>query len=124
MSLDVYLWKEKYVCYGKPSLEGLKREDEMVFCQNITHNLNEMAMAVSDDFYKALWRPEEINCKYAKDIVLILSKGYFELLGNEEVYKKYDSPNGWGLYKNFLPWVKEYLDACKEHPDSEIEVSR
>lgn len=35
-----------------------------------------------------------------------------------------NSPNGWGTYKYFVPWLEKYLAACKEYPDAVVEVSR
>jgi len=93
-----------------------------VFDTNITHNLNDLADAVG--IYNALWRPEENNFIYAKDIIPVVDKGLKELKDNPEKYKKYDSPNGWGVYKDFVPWVEELLKACKEHPNSKIETNR
>lgn len=40
-----------------------------------------------------------------------------------ERFKKFGSPNGWGTYEHFLPWVESYLKACEEYPDATIEVS-
>ncbi len=34
------------------------------------------------------------------------------------------SVNGWGTYKNFVPWVAKYLAACEEYPDADVSVSR
>ena len=40
-----------------------------------------------------------------------------------DVFKKFDSSNGWGVYDYFLPWLKELLNACKEYPLADIQVS-
>lgn len=39
-------------------------------------------------------------------------------------FRAYDSPNGWGTYDNFVPWLEKYLAACEEYPDAEVRVSR
>lgn len=109
MSLDVMLFDK----YGDQKYSG-----------NITHNLNEMAIAVSEEFYKALWRPEEINCKKAKDLVDILFHGYKELVQNPKEYDKYNSPNGWGRREDLVVFVAEYLAACLKYSDCEIQVCR
>ncbi len=93
-----------------------------VFSKNITHNLGKMADEAG--IYKALWRPDENGFKKASDIIAILEKGLKELQDNPENFKKYNSENGWGLYKHFVPFVKEVLEACKENPNAEIGVSR
>ena len=83
----------------------VKGEGE-VFSSNITHNLGKMASACG--VYYACWRPEEINCTRAKHILPMLEDGVKNLESYPEFYKTFDSPNGWGLYIHFLPWLKEY----------------
>ena len=97
-------------------------ETECVFDANITHNLNKMADAAG--IYEACWRPEEIGATKASDIIPILEKGFEDMKTRPEHYKQFDSPNGWGLYIHFLPWVESYLNACRKYPDAIIEVSR
>ena len=97
-------------------------ETECVFDANITHNLNKMADAAG--IYEACWRPEEIGAIKASDIIPILEKGFEDMKARPEHFKKFDSENGWGTYKDFLPWVESYLKACREYPDAIIEVSR
>jgi hypothetical protein len=41
-----------------------------------------------------------------------------------ERFEVYDSPNGWGLYEHFVPFVEAYLEACEKYPDAEVSVSR
>ena len=41
-----------------------------------------------------------------------------------EYYEQFNSPNGYGLYKHFVPFVEEYLNACKEYPNAKIYISR
>jgi len=107
MSLDVHL-----------VLKG----EGVVFSSNITHNLNKMAMACG--VYYACWRPEEIHCKKAKHILPMLEKGVELLQDYPAFYRTFDSPNGWGLYDNFLPWLIQYTNACKDYPEAKIRVSR
>lgn len=120
MSLDVYLNRKRYLSYdeGKTYTE----DDEQVYWANITHNLGKMAGEAG--IYEALWRPEEIGKKRASEIVELLEKGLTDLKTRPEHFEKFNSPNGWGMYKNFVPFVEKYLEACKEFPDAIIEVSR
>ena len=120
MSLDVYLTRKKWISYdaGKTFTE----EDENLYDGNITHNLGKMAIEAG--IYKALWRPEEIGKIKAGEIVEILEKGLSDLKKRPEHFKKFNSPNGWGMYEHFIPFVEEYLDACKKYPDADIKVSR
>lgn len=138
MSLDVSLNRIKYVSYD---METFAPENEQLFWANITHNLGKMADKAG--IYDALWRPyrlhkdykhfdiddEEYNFEqsvtiYAKDIVDIVEKGLKKMKNKPEYYTKFNSPNGWGTYENFVPWVERYLEALKEYPESKIEVDR
>lgn len=113
MSLDVYLINRKCKACGKGDEE---------FWQNITHNLGEMAGEAG--IYEAVWRPDENGIVKAKQLIPILEKGITEMETKPEHFKKFDSPNGWGSYENFLPWLRKYLEACRSNPDAEIEVCR
>ena len=138
MSLDVSLNRIKYVSYD---METFTPENEELFSANITHNLCEMADAAG--IYEALWRPymlhkdykhfniyddeyefEQSVTIYAKDIVDIVETGLQKMKKNPEYYSKFNSPNGWGTYENFVPWVERYLAALKEYPESKVLVDR
>jgi len=115
MSLDVTLYVE--IDVGGEELYFVE-----LFSSNITHNLGRMAKEAG--IYKYLWRPKEVNCIYAKDIIDKLETALIKLKNYPLEFKQFDSPNGWGLYENFVPWVEEYLNACKKYPKALIEVSR
>ena len=122
MSLDVSLYskeKKTVMCY---SCMHEHEEQEMLYNANITHNLGEMASKAG--IYKALWRPEEIDAQYAKDIIEVVEKGLADLKARSEYFEQFNSPNGWGMYEHFVPFVSDYLDALKENPDAEIHISR
>lgn len=95
---------------------------EELYSSNITHNLGPMAGAAG--IYKHLWRPEEIGITKAKDLIQPLTEGLEKLKADPEGFRKYDAPNGWGKYEHFVPFVEQYLEACKAHPEAEIEVDR
>lgn len=121
MSLDIYLilWETEEKCWH---CDSSYKKPNVVYTSNITHNLWEMAEAAG--IYKALWRPEEIGCTYAKDIILLL-EGWLKNLKRAPVkYSKYNSEKGWWTYVNFVPFVEKYLEACKEYPEAKIEISR
>ncbi len=120
MSLDVYLTRKKWVSYDEGKTHSI--ENEEVYQSNITHNLNKMASAA--DIYEALWRPDEIGVVKASQLIEPLTVGLQKLKDNPDYFQQFNSPNGWGLYKHFVPWVSDYLDACKEYPDSDVSVSR
>lgn len=107
MSLDISLNAVRKTC---------------VYDANITHNLN--GMAEEAGFYKHLWRPEEIGVTLASELIEPLERGIQDMKERPEHYQTFDAKNGWGTYKDFLPWLEKLLAACKENPDAEIEVSR
>ena len=120
MSLDVILLKKFHVTYDNG--KTLEEKEERVFDANITHNLG--LMADKAGIYFALWRPEEIGKTKASEIVELLEKGLTNLKSRPEYFETFNYENGWGMYKNFVPFVEKYLEACKEFPNATIEVSR
>jgi hypothetical protein len=93
-----------------------------IYTDNITHNLNKMAMAA--DIYYPLWRPEEIGITHAHQLIPILEEGLTKLQADPEKYEKFNPANGWGSYVGLKVFVREYLEACRANPDAEVEVSR
>jgi len=125
MSLDVYLNGKTYnvPCTCRECGHTHEREEtENYFSANITHNLANMADKAG--IYKHLWRPEEIGITKASQLIKPLEKGITRMESNPARFKKFNSPNGWGMYEHFMPWLREYLAACKQYPDATIEVSR
>lgn len=139
MSLDVSL--KRKVIFSYDDGKTFETELETVYTSNITHNLGKMAAAAG--IYEALWRPyrlaigydseffneqedefEENSIVKAGDIIPYLEDGLIKLTENPEYYKKYNSPNGWGMYEHFVPFVNEYLQACRENPELIVKVSR
>lgn len=99
---------------------GMRHE---VFTANITHNLGAMANAAG--IYEACWRPESLTPKpHASDLIEPLRAGLSKLKANPSHFETFNAPNGWGLYKHFVPWVERYLEACEANPTAEVEVSR
>lgn len=93
-----------------------------VFCANITHNLGPMAREAG--IYHELWRPEEIGITKASQLIDPLKVGLAKLKANPEHYRKFDSPNGWGMYEHFVPWIEKYIAACDEYPDADVSANR
>ena len=122
MSLDVYLHSQEKRKNQCGHCGSTYEKQEELYWANITHNLSKMAEEAG--IYKALWRPEEINAIRADQIILPLTKGLALLKSDPERFKKLNAPNGWGTYEHFVPFVEEYLNACKENPYAIIEVSR
>lgn len=93
-----------------------------VYSANITHNLGKMADAAG--IYQCLWRPEEIGIIKAAQLIEPLAKGLELLKSDPARFEAFNSPNGWGTYKHFVPFVEKYLEACKENPDADVTVGR
>lgn len=115
-------WYRRYPGKEPVRFTGKGESTKEVYWGNITHNLGRMAQEA--DIYYALWRPEEKGFKYAKDIIPTLELGLEMMKADPERFKQFDSDNGWGTYDQFLPFIMEYLEACKENRDALIEVSR
>jgi hypothetical protein len=107
MGLDVMLWATRPV---------------EVYASNITHNLSAMAEAAG--IYKHLWYPEEIGITTAAQLIKPLEAGLKLLKSKPEHFKAYNSLNGWGVYEHFVPFVGQYLIACRDNPDAEVSVHR
>ena len=145
MSLDVSLLGKKSKKIVKCYACGHEHEEEVgesLYRDNITHNLGRMAEKAG--IYEALWRPHRLRSDYnirqadftaedefeasvvirAKEIIPYLEKGLTDLKARPTYYEQFNSPNGWGLYKHFVPFVEGYLNACKQYPDAIVEVSR
>ncbi len=106
MSLDVYLTNE---------------HGEELYSGNITHNLGRMAMAA--EIYGYLWHPEELGIDKAAPLIAPIKAGLCKLVTEPAKFKQYDSPNGWGLYEHFVPFVINYLQALQEYPDATVRTS-
>ena len=139
MSLDVYLYRRKWISYDAG--KTLTEEEETFYDANITHNLGEMAKEAG--IYEALRRPHRLREDYdiaednyeaehefednvvilASEIIPVLEKGLNDLKARPEYFEKFNSSNGWGMYENFVPFVEKYLNACKEYPNAIVEVS-
>jgi len=93
-----------------------------VYWANITHNLAPMAKEAG--IYQHLWRPDEIGITKANQLIEPLQMGLGKLMSDPEHFKRLDSPNGWGTYLHFVPFVEKYLQACIDNPDADIRISR
>lgn len=127
MSLDVYLNVNTLVTcencgFTVDLINVLQDTDTNLFWQNITHNLDIMARHAG--IYDCVWRPEQNGIKYARQLIAPLEDGIQKLKSDPAHYRQYDAPNGWGTYEQFVPWLENYLQACKKHPNALVRVSR
>lgn len=96
----------------------LVRKEYLVYL-NITHNLG--AMWEEAGIYDALYNSAGME---ASEVLPVLVNGLSDMIAYPEKYKKYNSPNGWGLYENAVPWLAELIKGFNENPDAIIEVRK
>lgn len=94
------------------------REYDEVYEANYTHNCNTMADAAG--VYHAVWRPEENGITKAAQMIPILEAGIANMEREPAKYRLLNPENGWGSYDTFLPWLRRYLEACREHPEADV----
>ncbi len=97
-------------------------ETTEIYSANITHNLTRMASAAG--IYEALWRPGEVGITKAAQLIEPLARGLALLKADPAGFEALNAPNGWGRYEHFVPFVENYLAACRENPDADVHVSR
>lgn len=118
MSLDISLSMEVDTGGSEPYYLEL-------FSANITSNLGEMADEAG--IYTALWHPYELtedkSFPTAGKLIPLLENGLKTLKEDPDYYRQFNSPNGWGMYDNFVPFMEKVLDACKKHPKANVETS-
>lgn len=114
-------WDEMCPWHEPTILDSVPTKREM-YSANITHNLNRMAAEAG--IYKHLWRPEEIGISKAADLIEPLGRGLALLRSDPERFETFNSPNGWGTYRDFVPFVEGYLDACRMYPDATVRACR
>ena len=107
MSLDVYLNDE---------------DGKELYSRNITHNLGKMAGEAG--IYECLWRPDEHGITHARQIIEPLAAGVALLATQKARFEEFNASNGWGLWEHFLPFCADYLQACRDHPEALVRVSR
>lgn len=90
-----------------------------VVSRNITHNLSKMWWEAG--IYDALYNSEG---KTAKEILPILEEGLKKMIDSPRHFMQFDSPNGWGLYENAVPWLISLIAEFSKYPDGIIQVSK
>lgn len=114
MSLDVsYI---EYVTCDKCGHQSTQVAWE--YWKNITHNLGRMALEAG--FYNELWRPEENGIKTLGEITKAVERGLYRMKNEPELFKTFSAKNGWGTYEQFIPWLEEFIEDTKEHPNALI----
>jgi len=107
--------REPYVVKGRGS-----EENHCVFSANITHNLGEMAKKVG--LYQALWSPEDLGIKCAKDLIPFLAEGIGKLKSDPDYFRTFNPANGLGDYEGLVRFVEKTLHACRQYPDAKFTI--
>jgi hypothetical protein len=108
--------------YPNSDITEQEFETNEVYEANITHNLNRMADAAG--IYEHLWTPDKIGITKAIQLIDPLREGLHKLKSDRAKYEAFNPSNGWGSYEGLVSFVQNYLDACYQWPDADIEVSR
>ena len=104
MSLDVTLYRKKFVTYD---MVTFMEEEETLYRDNITHNLNKMAEIVG--LYQYLWRPDEIDITKASQLIETLTIGLANLREDQLYLETFNPSNGCGNYYQLVEFVRLYL---------------
>lgn len=127
MSLTVYLvGPEQQITDTCPHCKQpyTTTERQIYYEHDITHNLNKMAMEAGDDYYKMLWRPEELDINTANQLTSEL-KTLLEIITQQpQRFKRLNPTNGWGTYQDFVSFVATYLRATQKFPDAYVIAER
>jgi hypothetical protein len=125
MSLDIYLHGEPETVECVCDCCGNTHQRETSKClwqTNITHNLTTMAVAAG--LHNPMWHPEALKATRAREVIDDLEAGLNNLRAHRELFEQHNPSNGWGDYDGLVRVASNYLDACREHPDATITVSR
>lgn len=92
---------------------------------NITFNLYKMfSVAFQDAFGVESDSINFLDGMNAGEAVIHLERAIRRMKKEPDAYKRYDSPNGWGLYIHALPFLERWLSACRENPKTIISVRK
>jgi len=116
MSLDIYLSAPTTCPHCGGELPQVSDYDA-----NITHNLG--AMADEAGIYKHLWHPEQVGVKLAEHLIEPLDTAIKLMKADPVRFRKFDAPNKWGTYEDFVPWLENLLEACRACPGASVRVS-
>ena len=107
----------------KVKVEGIDRYVEVGDCDaNTTWNVREMIVKSTG----LEWKNEDNN-GLVKDVMPFIYRGYAQLLKFPEIYKKYESPNGWGTVESTRDFFKTIIESweafCKWENEDLIDVA-
>jgi len=108
MGLDVYL--EMKVDTGGEEPHFFPLHDFYV-----TYNLSEMyrEAGIWDVIY-------DCEGKTSSDIKDAVRKGYDAMMKDPSRFRKYDSPNGWGIYDDTIEHLRKFVEALEKNPKGSL----
>jgi len=116
MSLNVHLMPSRCKHCGCES-EG--------WTANITHNLIDMALEAG--IYEVVWHPEKAGVTKAEQLITPLREAVAAMKADPARFERYEYAKGvtpkWGSYKNFVPWLEAYLEACEARPEARVSTT-
>lgn len=86
---------------------------------NFTHNVTPMWNEAG--IYDALYNS---HGKKVSEVLEALETGLIDMARRPSVYRKMDSPNGWGIYNHALPWLADLVEAARDNKDATICISK
>lgn len=89
----------------------------VVYESNITYNLRPMMVAAGLE-----GGPKALHGKTGREVSDLLYAVWSELRRDPVTYSKLDAPNGWGLYKHLVPWIKAWYLASRTYPSAIVKV--
>ena len=88
---------------------------------NMTHNVKSMAEEAGIEWLWVLsYYPEAVK---ASSLVPALTHAVELMTRDPDRFRRLDSPNGWGTYANFLPWLQDLLRICTESPGLNVRAT-
>lgn len=121
MGLDIYFY------------DKIGEEVEIESRLKITHNLNkvliELDKIVPNNYYKLIWRPDELfNCENGKvkvkGVLIHLPSLIGDLVFYQDRLEKHLPKNGYGSFEWLYKFLCNYLKECCLHQDKYIYCCR
>ena len=113
--------------------DGSDIEIEIESYLKITHNLNkvliELDKIVPSNYYKLIWRPDELfNCENGKvkvkGVLIHLPSLIGDLVFYQDRIEKHLPENGYGSFEWLYKFLCDYLKECCLHQDKYIYCCR
>jgi hypothetical protein len=112
--MSLYIWLTIDVDTG-----GDHPYSVQLFNGNMTHNVTPMWRKAK--VYEALY---ESQGKIAGEIKDVLQVGIKDMERSSKQYQKLNPANEWGDYDSALNFLREFTNACIQHPKATIGLSK